>query len=380
MRIAYFVHNLRDPAVRRRLWLLRLGGAQVSLLGFRRSEEPVAPAPGEPVVDLGRTHDAAMGQRALAVAKAVGRAPFLRAAVAGRDVIMARNLETLAVACAARALHAPKAKLIYECLDVHRSLLGDGFKSKAMRWVERALMARCDQVVVSSPAFVEHYFQPRQSLSRPWLLIENKLVHDRGLDAAAATLGGPAPGPPWTIGWFGVIRCAKSLSMLRQIATALPDQVRVVIRGQVARHEFDDFDGQVAATPGMSYLGPYEPSEVSRCYGEVHFSWAIDYFEEGQNSLWLLPNRIYEGGRNGVPALALAGVETGRWVAERGAGLVLKDPVAEVISHLSGLTAADYAALRQRVEDLPASTFTYDSRDSARLVAALATRGASAAA
>lgn len=372
MRIAYFVHNLRDPAVRRRLWLLRLGGAEVSLLGFRRSDEPVVSAPGEAVVDLGRTHDAALGQRARAVAAAVARAPTLKAAVAGRDVIMARNMETLAVAAAARALHAPRAKLIYECLDVHRSLLGEGVKSRAMRWIERALMKACDQVVVSSPAFVEHYFQPRQGLSRPWLLIENKLVHDRNLDEAAAPPGGPPCGGPWIIGWFGVIRCAKSLMMLRQIVTALNGKVEVVIRGQVARHEFDDFDGQVASTPGMTYLGPYDPSEVSRCYGEVHFNWAIDYFEEGLNSLWLLPNRLYEGGRNGVPALALEGVETGRWVASRGAGIVLKDPVGELVARLDAMTADQYVALREHVEDLPASTFTYDSKESARLVAALA--------
>ncbi|MET0337008.1 MAG: glycosyltransferase [Caulobacter sp.] len=378
MRIAYFVHNLKDPAVRRRLWLLRLGGAEVSLLGFRRSAEPVAAAPGEQVVNLGRTHDAAMGQRAMAVAKAVALTPRLRAAVAGRDVIMARNMETLAVAVAARALHAPRAKLIYECLDVHRSLLGEGIKSKAMRWMERRLMAACDQVVVSSPAFVEHYFEPRQRLSRPWLLIENKLVHNRNLDEAAAFADGPPPGPPWTIGWFGVIRCAKSLTMLREITAALPGQVKVVIRGQVARHEFDDFDGQIAATPGMTYLGPYDPSEVSRCYGEVHFSWTIDYFEEGLNSAWLLPNRLYEGGRNGVPALALAGVETGRWVSDRNAGLVLGDPVAEVTARLGTMTPAQYAALRGGVEALAPSTFTYDSKDSARLVAALAAQGAAA--
>ena len=38
MRIAYFVHDLSDPAVGRRVRMLRTGGAEVTVLGFRRAE------------------------------------------------------------------------------------------------------------------------------------------------------------------------------------------------------------------------------------------------------------------------------------------------------------------------------------------------------
>jgi hypothetical protein len=57
----------------------------------------------------------------------------------------------------------------------------------------------------------------------------------------------------------------------------------------------------------VHYLGRYRnPSDLPTIYGDVHFSWAIDYYERGLNSAWLSPCRMYEGSLYGsVPALKL---------------------------------------------------------------------------
>jgi hypothetical protein len=72
VRIAYFVHDLSDPAVGRRVRMLRTGGAEVTVLGFRRAERAPEIA-GAAVVDLGRTYDAAFAQRIGKVLAAVAR-------------------------------------------------------------------------------------------------------------------------------------------------------------------------------------------------------------------------------------------------------------------------------------------------------------------
>src|SRR6188472_2158619 len=69
LRIAYFVHDLTDPAVARRIRMLQAGGADIGLLGFRRGET-LARIEGVEPVDLGRTYDSRLIQRAL---KVVGR-------------------------------------------------------------------------------------------------------------------------------------------------------------------------------------------------------------------------------------------------------------------------------------------------------------------
>ena len=42
LHVLYLVHDLFDPAVRRRVMMLRAGGAKVTLAGFRRAKGVVA--------------------------------------------------------------------------------------------------------------------------------------------------------------------------------------------------------------------------------------------------------------------------------------------------------------------------------------------------
>src|SRR5665213_2052203 len=58
LRIAYFVHDLNDAAVAKRISMLRSAGAEVRLAGFRRTAEPVRDVAGIEPLNLGRTHDA----------------------------------------------------------------------------------------------------------------------------------------------------------------------------------------------------------------------------------------------------------------------------------------------------------------------------------
>ncbi|WP_334164273.1 glycosyltransferase [Phenylobacterium sp.] len=375
MKLAYFVHDLADPAVTRRVRMLRAGGAEPVVLGFRRTETAPAEVGGAPAVDLGRTYDARLGQRAKATALAALRAGRWRGLLAGSEVVMGRTLEALAVAEAARALCGLKAPLVYECLDIHRLMLGEGAKSRAMRAVERALMRRARLLVVSSPAFLTHYFAPMQGVGER-LPIQTLLVENKPLELGAGRAPRRlmrAPGPPWRIGWMGAIRCRKSLDILTALAARRPDLLEVRIHGRPAYTEFADFDAQVAAAPGVDFLGPYTAEDLPGLYGDVHFSWAVDYMEEGLNSAWLLPNRIYESGRYGAVPIALAGVQTGRWLAERGFGVRLADP-SELEGFLERLAPDAYVRLRAELDAVPADAFVADEGDCRRLVDALAGR------
>src|SRR6516225_9784842 len=72
-RIAYFVHDLSDPSVHRRVRMLLAGGASVLLIGFRRVSEIVAHIEGAQVIDIGRTRDKRLGRRVLSVVGALAR-------------------------------------------------------------------------------------------------------------------------------------------------------------------------------------------------------------------------------------------------------------------------------------------------------------------
>jgi hypothetical protein len=132
--------------------------------------------------------------------------------------------------------------------------------------------------------------------------------------------------------------------------------------------EFGDFHAEVAS-PGVRFLGAYGPEDLERLYGQVHFTWAIDYFEEGQNSKWLLPNRIYEGCLHGAVPVALDGTETASFLRANGVGIVLADTSpGTLVDTLGGLGPEALRGLASAVSARPASTFAADARDARLLV------------
>lgn len=372
LHILYLVHDLCDPAVRRRVIMLEAGGAKVTLAGFRRAGQPVVRVENLTPIDLGRTQDGKFAQRLLAIAKAALYLGMKLKGIGRPDVIIGRNLEMLALAQRARAqFQSGDIPVVYECLDIHRLLLGEHMVSRALRGAERLLSRRSALLVTSSPAFQRNYFTRFRQIEAPVALLQNKVLElaEQPVDLAADNTG-PADGKPWQIGWFGALRCRKSLELLSAFTRRMDGRFEVVLRGRPAYREFADFDRRVAAEPHIRFEGAYRnPEDLARLYGEVHFSWAIDFFEEGLNSSWLLPNRLYEGCRYGTVPIAMRQTETGRFLADRHLGMLLDEPSVDALQACVGaMNVKAYAAARNRVRAEDRGTWVCDLRDCRALV------------
>ncbi len=373
LRLAYLVHNLGDPAVARRLRMLRSFGDNVLPIGFHRDDRPVDSVEGVPAADLGRTFDANFRQRITMVLRQLMNSAAWAPRLRDCDVIIARNLEMLLLGAAARRRYAPRASLVYEALDIHRFLLSRGVLGRFMRRLERVLLRNLDLLIVSSPAFLREYFEPAQRLGTcseiDTLIVENKLL-PRSQSIAREAPVAPADAAPWRIGWFGMIRCRKSLDYLCDLGRRHPDLLRLMIRGRPSYTEFADFAGQIAQTPAATFGGAYRPEELGTLYGSVHFNWAIDFFEEGANSRWLLPNRIYEGGAFDAIPIAVEGTETARWLRCQGIGVVLSS-LSGLEDFLRGLTPERYAQLKAASQAAPRSAFIAGEEDCRQLLDSL---------
>lgn len=376
MRLAYLVHDLADPAVTRRLDMLRPHLTDAVVLGFHRGAEPPATVAGWPAVPLGRTHDARLAHRLWALLRARAALPRLAPHLAGRDCILSRQLETLVLARAGRDAHAPGAALVQECLDVHRLLLSPGPAGRGLRWLEGRLLRACQLLIISSPGFLREYLGPTHGAALPpVLLVENKVL-------AAEAPTAPPPlrpaGPPWRIGWFGMLRCRRSLLLLAGLARALPGRLEIDLRGRPAVSAIPDFDAIVAGAPGLRFGGGYDRRhDLAGMYGAVHYSWTVDFFEAGGNSDWLLPNRLYEGSLHGAVPIALAAVETGRWLAGHDAGLLLHGQddaalAAELAGHFAALDPPGHAAAAARLGRIPTAALLDDGSDAKGILAGLA--------
>jgi succinoglycan biosynthesis protein ExoL len=373
-RIAFFAHDSRESVVIKRAKAFQATGASVTGFMFHRERDKEQAGPVWENIELGATVDRNYLARLPKLCRALWRVMRHRRALADCDIIYARNFDMMALATISKWLTRSPGRLVYEVLDIQRSFIGDGFLKAAFRWCERRLLAACDMLVVSSPMFMTRYFERLQKYAGPWFLLENKVSASQFAALPTMTEQAPSSGPPWVIGWFGTLRCARSLDILSRFAAAHPDQVIVHIRGTLSEEDISR-ETLLAATsgrPNFRYLGPYEsPRDLPEIYRQIHFTWAIDFLDAGSNSDWLLPNRLYEGGLFNAISLAREGTATADKVKRDGLGAVLSEPVGEHLGPwLMAMDAARYAELAETARRTPRSLFV-DEKDTVELLARL---------
>lgn len=340
MQIAFFGHDALDAAVRRRIQTFLDSDLDVSGFTMRRGDMRVLPWDN---IDLGLTRDGALIARIASVFTGARKAARHKSQLVTADVIYARNLDMLACAFLTKRLSGLKTPVIYECLDVHRLLCGSGLISRLMRWFEGTLLKRTIGLVVSSPGFLTHHFERYYPGSYKARIVENRLAAgaDYGPRPGAAQIedGRPA-GMPLRIGWVGVLRCQRSLDLLCAVARELGSGIEIHLHGIPARTEIHVFEPAIEAHANMHYHGRYKsPEDLASIYASLDVVWAGDFMEAGYNSVWLLPNRIYEGGYYATPAIAPEGTQTAIWLKEHACGLEITEPLEKnlpgLLQHLA---------------------------------------------
>ncbi len=365
-----FGHDAHDAAVQRRIASFMRAGAEVR--GFTMRRGPAFDPPW-PNVDLGETRDAAFAQRLGALAHAARMLSGHKKTLADADIFYARNLDMALLATQAKSMSRSRAQIVYECLDIHRFMTRTDALGATMRALERRLLKACGRVIISSPAFEREYFAKRHPGAYRAQIIENRMPP--GFDY------GPRPSEAHThegvvnIGWFGNLRCKRSLGLLLDVAARFPDRVRLSLRGAPAKAEFSDFEAAVAGRANVRFGGRYRwPDDLATLYEGVDLVWAGDFHDAGANSKWLLPNRLYEGGYYGAPPFAPADSETGRWIEAHGFGFTLDEPLETTLpDFIEQLTSARIAQARARLMAAPESVFLQDEREIPDLIASLMT-------
>lgn len=361
MRVAFFGHDASDAAIRRRVKSFHDEGVHVDGYMMRRGAFVDTAWRN---FDLGMTKPGAFVHRAKSIATGTQQAMNYRAELAQADLIYARNLDMLAIAVRVKRKLKLDIPVVYECLDVHRLLCRTDLIGKTLRGLERRLLRASSALVVSSPAFLEHHFERHYPGEYEPILIENRLTAsftggDRpGLPQIEQT---PTIGKPLRLGWVGILRCQRSLDLLCETARQLGPDVEIRIHGIVAENEIPNFEPQIAALDNIKFFGRYRaPEDLNEIYANLDLIWSGDFMEAGFNSVWLLPNRIYEGGFFATPSISPVGTQTARWVGDHDCGFSLTEPLE---SELPGLiekliaTPAPIEAYRRQLAELPLDVF-----------------------
>ena len=361
MRVAFFGHDASDAAIRRRVKSFHDDGMHVD--GYMMRRDALTDTAWRNF-DLGVTKPGAFVHRAKSIVTGTRQAMKYRAELAQADVIYARNLDMLAIAVRAKRKLKLDIPVIYECLDVHRLLCRSDLVGKTLRGLERRLLRASSALVVSSPAFLEHHFERHYPGEYDPILIENRLTDSfTGGDRPSASQIAQSPtiGKPLRLGWVGILRCQRSLDLLCETARKLGPDVEIRIHGIVAENEIPNFETQIAAHDNIRFLGRYRaPEDLNEIYSDLDLIWSGDFMEAGFNSVWLLPNRIYEGGFFATPSISPAGTQTAQWVSDHNCGFTLSEPLDSKLPDLIEQLTTNLGSIddyRRQLAELPLDVF-----------------------
>jgi succinoglycan biosynthesis protein ExoL len=382
--LACFAFERGDARVKKRVAALQAQGWEVKGYMFHRIRDKVDEPPFWDNVELGITENRRYLKRAFVLLFSLRILWQHRAALRQASIFYIVNTDNALLALAARWMArrpSGAAPLVLELADVQPAMLGQGVRGKLMRALERFVLRRTALLVTTSPGFVRNYFTPLQGFTGPVFLLENKVYPSTGIGQSApdpdtlssVTARLPARGgQPWVIGLFGAFRCRRSIELMRELAARFPDKLHFYLRGYPSGTDAPGIAALLEGLPNLEWGGAYQyPADLPDIYNRIDFNWTFDFADAGANSAWLLPNRIYEGGLFGCPALADAATETGQWVTDHAAGWTFAEPFAETLAaFFENLTLASWQEKQATAARLP-HTLTCGEEDYAALSAAL---------
>ena len=332
--ISYVLPVLTQPRFRKRIRAFEEAGGSSQVFSFRRDYFKGDDYQSE-YIDLGHIAHGMYMSRIFKLARAFRI--IWRNARRSR-IIYAFGLDCLLMAMAARWMRSDKVITVYEVGDIRPVLVGSSIASLLMRALERFLLRYVDYIVVTSKAYEDEYFIKIQGVGElPCILLENKV--DSVAVPTLRTCETADHSDTLRIGYFGLLRCRKTVQLLQRLASDPKGQYSIYIRGKPLG--LDGFDEFVNSSPRIEYGGEYSyPSELRSIYEHVDLV-LIAHVHQEVNTRMARVNRFYESGYFLKPMIAQAGTQDGREVEELDCGLCIDledaDEACRMISEISPL-------------------------------------------
>lgn len=244
----------------------------------------------------------------------------------------------------ALALIGRKTCLVVEIGDIRESQLRTGFLGQVMRSLEGRLYRRVARVVVTSEAFYRGYMlgylRDPPSTDRV-ITMHNWPIGSADVESRPSVRG-IASNETVTIGWFGLLRCPLSLSILCMWASRDVERRTLVLAGRIDVPE--NLWLRMTVHENISYLGQYDGlTQLRDLYSQVDLIWAA-YPLSGStdgNWKWARTNRFFEGVYFGVPPITKRGTPDGDEAERLGLGPVIdcRSSVMDAVSLLEAINS-----------------------------------------
>lgn len=354
MKVLFLQSNIDDAhQLRLRRQLVR-SGHEVVACGFRRPYYRGKPVEGRPI-SLGHLGHSSVVARVPTLLSAIQR---VRRLSIGCSAIFVFGSDMHALGYIATIGRAGLA--IREVADIPKLLSGAGWKGRLARSLERWSLRRLDTLIVTSEAFLSEYYYPTfgdRSVPRAFVL-ENKV--DTKLDGPRLPASKLVESRPVRIGYFGLLRCARSIEVLIALAARFPDRFSVQMRG----YNFIDYPIQdrCSGLQNVAYTREFRnPEDLRAAYNSCDVVWSCyPYDPSNVNARMARTNRFYEACYFRRPQICQTGTIDAVKVTAYGIGVAVDlESVDQAVQQVSTIARSDWRSMASRIELLPESEYCY---------------------
>ena len=207
------------------------------------------------------------------------------------DIIYTFGMDTFLISWFAVFFSNKKNKIIYEVGDIRKIYTKKTFFRFLFRFLQRRIVKKASLIVVTSKAFVDSYFRDilKVKNTEKFYVLENKpeLKKDKMINYSFK-------GYPIRIGYFGVIRCERSIEILSQILKS--NKFSLYLRGIydnkiIEKYKLYEYKNIII---GDEYK---VPNELYEMYNDIDLCWATYPYQKNEkvgNFQWAKTTRYYE--------------------------------------------------------------------------------------
>lgn len=278
------------------------------------------------------------------------------------DMIYAFGLDMALLATVATL--GMRIKRVYEVADIMPVVIGNSFIARTVRMVEKIVIRQQDRIVLTSDRFFTGFYQHYGVATQQsqFFVLENKIpapdeTRVRSRPAIKADYNRPIK-----IGYFGLLRCPRSIEVLNELVAQSDGRISLEIHGRVASPLTDaDLAG---LDDGVTYHGEFVwPDDLEDMYQSADIIWGcFPYGNTVPGSWqWSRTNRYYESLYYGAPIIALKGSGDADRVLRLGNGMVIDlHSIQEAVNILSSeINYSNIALWQAATLKVPDEEFIY---------------------
>ncbi len=264
------------------------------------------------------------------------------------------GLDNVLIILLYKILFNKQMKIIYEVPDLREFHFSRTILGCVIKYLEKILFKKIDVIIFTSKYYYSNYYKNILTKKTKWLEIENKVeISKRSLrkvDVSDKNI---------TIGYFGLLRCEKSLNILIKLAEQ-NNHFKVILRGIFLPFTLKYLD-KIKKLKKIKYLGQYDSiKDFNSMYNSIDIAWIAYPFNKEQfgNHKLAKTNRYYESGFFQTPMIASKGTVDAKRIKEYKMGLVLNlSDEKSSISLLSKLNKNDINRFKNNIKKVNLDEF-----------------------